>query len=188
MSTRIDPRLNDFNRRMDSAGEVLSKELSGIRAGRASVNLLDPIKVDAYGSFTPLSQVATVGAPEPRLLTVQVWDKSMVKAVEKAIRESSLGLNPAIDGQLIRVPLPALNEERRQELAKIAAKYAEEARISVRNVRRDGMESLKKMEKDSEISEDEHKRLSAEVQTMTDDHIKKIDEHLATKQKEITHV
>ncbi len=188
MSTRIDPRLNDFNRRMDSAVEVLLKELSGIRAGRASVNLLDPIKVDAYGSLMPLSQVGTVGAPEPRMLTVQVWDKGMVKAVEKAIRESSLGLNPAIDGQLIRVPLPTLNEERRQELAKIAAKYAEEARISVRNVRRDGMEFLKKMEKDSEISEDEHKRLSNEVQTMTDDHIKKIDEHLAHKQKDITHV
>jgi len=188
MSTRIDPLLNDYSRRMDSAVEVLSKEFSGIRAGRASVDLLNPIKVDAYGSLMPLSQVGTVNAPEPRLLTVQVWDKGMVKAVEKAIRESSLGLNPAIDGQMIRVPLPTLNEERRQELAKVAAKYAEEARISVRNVRRDGMESLKKMEKDGEISEDEHKRLSGEMQHLTDDHIKKIDDHLVTKQKEITHV
>jgi len=188
MSTRVDPRLEDFNRRMNSAVDVLSKEFSGIRAGRASTNLLDPIKVDAYGSLMPLSQVGTVNAPEARLLTVQVWDKGMVKAVEKAIRESSLGLNPAIDGQLVRVALPMLNEERRQELAKLAAKYAEEARISVRNVRRDGMELLKKLEKDSEISEDEHKRLSAEVQTLTDDHIKKIDDHLTAKQKEITHV
>ena len=188
MSTRIDPLLSDYNRRMDSAVEVLLKEFSGIRAGRASVDLLNPIKVDAYGSLMPLSQVGTVGAPEPRLLTVQVWDKGMVKAVEKAIRESSLGLNPAIDGQMVRVPLPTLNEERRQELAKVAAKYAEEARISVRNVRRDGMESLKKMEKDGDISEDEHKRLSGEMQNLTDDHIKKIDDHLAVKQKEITHV
>jgi ribosome recycling factor len=180
-----DDRLSDFSRRMDSAVEVLVREFTGIRAGRVSVTLLDPIKIDAYGSFMPLSQVATVSAPEPRLLSVQVWDKGMVKAVEKAIRESGLGLNPAIDGQMIRISIPSLNEERRQELSKIAGKYSEEARISVRNVRRDGMEHLKKLEKDSEISEDEHHRLSAEMQTLTDDHIKKIDDMLATKQKDI---
>ncbi len=187
-SLRFDDRLVDFNRRMDSAVEVLGREFSGIRAGRASVNLLDPLKIDAYGASMPIHQVATVGAPEPRLLTVQVWDKGMVKAVEKAIRESDLGLNPAVDGQLIRVPLPALNEQRRQELAKISAKYAEEARISVRNVRRDGMEFLKKLEKDGDISEDEHRRLSEEMQTLTDDHVKKIDEMVAHKQKEIMQV
>ena len=180
-----DDRLSDFSRRMDSAVEVLVREFTGIRAGRVSVTLLDPIKIDAYGSLMPLSQVATVSAPEPRLLSVQVWDNGMGKAVEKAIRESSLGLNPAIDGQLVRIPIPSLNEERRLELSKIAAKYSEEARISVRNVRRDGMEHLKKLEKDSEISEDEHHRLSAEMQTLTDGHIKKIDEMLATKQKDV---
>lgn len=187
-SLRIDSRLTDFNRRMDSAIDVLSKELSGIRAGRASVNLLDPLKIDAYGSYMPISQVGTIGVPEPRLLTVQVWDKGMVKAVEKAIRESDLGLNPAVDGQLIRVPLPPLNEQRRQELAKVASKYAEEARISVRNVRRDGMEYLKKSEKDGEISEDEQHRLSEEMQNLTDEHVKKIDEMVAHKQKEIMQV
>lgn len=183
-----DVRLVEFGHRMDSAIDVLIREFSGLRTGRASVNLLDSVKVDCYGAFMPISQVGTVGVPESRLLTVQVWDKGMVKAVEKAIRESGLGLNPAIDGQLIRIPMPSLNEERRQELTKIAGKYAEEARISVRNVRRDGMELLKKMEKDSEISEDEHHRLSGEVQTTTDTHIKKIDEMLASKQKDIMQV
>ncbi|MCX7337989.1 MAG: ribosome recycling factor [Alphaproteobacteria bacterium] len=187
-NAKIDDRLKDFDRRMDSAVDVLLREYVGIRAGRASVNLLDPIKVDAYGSLSPLSQVGTVSAPEPRLLSVQVWDKALVKAVEKAIRESGLGLNPAVDGQSIRVPLPILTEQRRQELAKIAGKYAEDAKISVRNVRRDGMELLKKLEKDKEICEDTHKRLSDEMQTLTDGHIKKIDEHLVTKQKDIMHV
>lgn len=186
--TRFDSRLADFNRRMDAAVEVLTREYSGIRAGRATVSLLDPIKVDAYGALMPLSQVATIGAPEPRLLTVQVWDKGMVKAVEKAIRESDLGLNPAVEGQLLRMPLPLLNEQRRQELAKLAAKYAEEAKISVRNVRRDGMEFLKKAEKDGDISEDEHHRLAEEMQTLTDDHVKKMDDMLAHKQKEIMQV
>ena len=185
---RFDTRLADFNRRMDAAVEVLSREYSGIRAGRATVSLLDPIKVDAYGALMPLSQVATVGAPEPRLLTVQIWDKGMVKAVEKAIRESDLGLNPAVEGQLLRSPLPAMNEQRRQELAKLAAKYAEEAKISVRNVRRDGMEHLKKSEKDGDISEDELHRLSEEMQTLTDGHVKKMDEMVVHKQKEIMHV
>jgi ribosome recycling factor len=183
-----DQRITEAGRRMDGAVEVLNRELSGLRTGRASVNLLDSVKVDAYGTLTPINQIGNINVPEPRMLTVQVWDNSMVKNVEKAIRDSGLGLNPAADGQLIRVPLPPLNEERRHELTKIAAKYAEEARISVRNVRRDAMESLKKSEKDGDISEDEHRRLSDEVQKVTDTHIKKIDELLAAKQKDIMQV
>ena len=180
--------ITESGRRMDGAIEVLNRELSGLRTGRASVNLLDAVKVDAYGSPTPINQVGNVNVPEPRMLTVQVWDNGMIKAVEKAIREAGLGLNPSVDGQLVRVPLPALTEERRQELTTIAAKYAEEARISVRNVRRDAMEALKKSEKDGDISEDEHRRLSDEVQKVTDTHIKKIDENLASKQKDIMQV
>ena len=180
--------ITESGRRMDGAIEVLNRELSGLRTGRASVNLLDAVKVDAYGSPTPINQVGNVNVPEPRMLTVQVWDGGMIKAVEKAIREAGLGLNPSVDGQLVRVPLPPLTEERRQELTKIAAKYAEEARISVRNVRRDAMEALKKSEKDGDISEDEHRRLSDEVQKVTDTHIKKIDENLASKQKDIMQV
>ena len=180
--------ITESGRRMDGAVEVLNRELSGLRTGRASVNLLDAVKVDAYGSPTPINQVGNVNVPEPRMLTVQVWDNGMIKAVEKAIREAGLGLNPSVDGQLVRVPLPPLTEERRQELTKIAAKYAEEARISVRNVRRDAMEALKKSEKDGDISEDEHRRLSDEVQKVTDAHIKKIDENLAAKQKDIMQV
>ena len=173
---------------MDSAFDILVREFTGLRTGRASVNLLDTIKVDVYGSFMPLNQIGTINVPESRLLTVQVWDKGMVKAVEKAIRDSDLGLNPAADGQLIRIPLPPMTEQRRQELVKIAGKYAEDTRISVRNVRRDGMEMLKKWEKDGEISEDELHRLSSEVQTITDDHIKKIDDLLSLKQKDIMQV
>jgi ribosome recycling factor len=183
-----DKRLEDVGRRMDGALEALLREFTGLRTGRASVNLLDGIKIDAYGSLTPLNQVGNVAAPEARLLTVQVWDKSMVKAVEKAIREANLGLNPMADGQTIRVPLPPLTEERRQELTKIAAKYAEEAKISIRNVRRDAMEMLKKLEKDGEISEDEHHRLSEEVQKSTDVRIKKVDDQLSAKQKDIMQV
>lgn len=181
-------RLENYKHRMQAAIDVLAKELSGLRAGRASINLLDPIKVDAYGSYMPISQVGTVSAPEPRLLVVQVWDKGMVKAVEKAIRESSLGVSPSADGQLVRVVLPDLNQERRQELAKLAAKYAEEAKISVRNVRREGNEMIKKLEKDKEASEDEAHRLTDEMQTITDGYIKKIDEMAAIKQKDIMHV
>ena len=155
--------LEEFKRRMQAAIDVLAKELSGLRAGRASINLLDPIKVDAYGNFVPISQVGTVSAPEPRLLVVQVWDKSMVKAVEKAIRESSLGVSPSADGQLVRVALPDLNQERRQELAKLAAKYAEDAKISVRNVRREANDLIKKREKDKEISEDDAHRLNNDI-------------------------
>lgn len=188
MSERIDPRLQDFARRMDAAIDVLQKEFVGVRAGRANVNLLDPVKVDAYGSLMPLSQVGTVGAPEPRLLTVQVWDKGMVKATEKALRESNLGLNPQIDGQMIRVTLPDLTEDRRKDLVKIASGYTEDTKIAVRNVRRDGMDSLKKLEKDKEISEDERKRLETEVQTMTDARVKRADELFSTKQKEIMQV
>jgi len=178
----------DITRRMDSAVEVLKKEFSGLRSGRASVNLLDPVVVEAYGQAMPLSQCGTVGVPEPRMLTVQVWDKGLVKAVEKAIANAGLGLNPQADGQLIRVPIPALNEERRKELQKVAGKYAEQARISVRNVRRDGMDTLKKMEKDGHLSEDEIKKHEKEVQSLTDDLVKKVDELLAHKEKEIMQV
>jgi ribosome recycling factor len=178
----------DIGRRMDSAVEVLKKEFSGLRSGRASTNLLDPVVVEAYGQTMPLSQCGTVGVPEPRMLTVQVWDKGLVKAVEKAIANAGLGLNPQADGQLIRVPIPPLNEERRKELQKVAGKYAEQARVSVRNVRRDGMDNLKKMEKDGHISEDEIKKFEKDVQALTDETIKKIDDLLISKEKEIIQV
>ncbi len=147
----------DIKRRMDSAVDVVKKEFSGLRTGRASTNLVEHVTVDAYGSQMPLNQLGNIGVPEPRLITVQVWDKGMVKAVEKAIREAGLGLNPASDGQLVRVPVPLLSEERRVELQKVAGKYAEQARVSVRNVRRDGMEALKKLEKDGAITQDDHR-------------------------------
>lgn len=178
----------DLSHRMDSTVEVLKKEFAGLRTGRASANLLDPVVVEAYGQTMPLSQCGTVGVPEPRMLTVQVWDKGQVKAVEKAIRDAGLGLNPQADGQLIRVPIPPLNEERRKELQKVAGKYAEQARVAVRNVRRDGMDSLKKLEKDGHISEDEIKKHEKEVQGLTDETIKKIDEALSHKEKEIMQV
>jgi ribosome recycling factor len=180
--------LKDLEQRMGGALEQLKKEFQGLRTGRASASLLEPVMVDAYGSMMPLNQVASISVPEPRMLSVQVWDKGMSKAVEKAIRESGLGLNPQADGQLIRVPLPDLSAERRQELAKVAAKYAEQARVAVRNVRRDGMDTLKRQEKDKQISEDEHKGLSEKVQKLTDEWIKKIDDTLAHKEKEITQV
>ena len=183
-----DPDLKDLTRRMDGAQEALRREFAGLRTGRASTGLLEPITVEAYGSTMPLNQVGTIGVPEPRMVTVQVWDRKLVGAVEKAIRTSGLGLNPATDGQLVRVPIPPLSEERRVELTKIAAKYAEQARIAVRNVRRDGMEMLKRMEKDSEISKDEHHRWSEEIQKLTDEHIKGIDEALAHKEEEILQV
>ncbi|GJL84854.1 MAG: ribosome-recycling factor [Micavibrio sp.] len=175
----------DLKRRMDGAVDVLSTEFGGLRTGRASANLLDPVQVDVYGSSMPLNQVASISVPESRLLTVQVWDAGQVKAVEKAIRESGLGLNPQPEGNMIRIPIPDLNEERRQELTKVAGKYAEAARVSVRNVRRDGMDALKKLEKDKEISEDEHKAKSDEVQKLTDEVIKTIDTMLADKEKDI---
>ncbi len=183
-----DARLNEFSRRMDGALEALHKEFTGLRTGRASAHLLDQIKVMAYGSSMPLNQVGTVNVPEPRMITVQVWDRGLTREVEKAIRDAGLGLNPASDGQLVRVPIPELSQERRTELSKIAHKYAEQARVAVRNVRRDGMEFLKKQEKDGKISEDEHRKLHDEVQKLTDGHVKKVDETLAAKEKEIMQV
>ncbi len=183
-----EPDLDDIERRMDGALTALQKEFQGLRTGRASAQLLEPIMVDAYGAKMPVNQVGTVGVPEPRMLTVQVWDKSMVKAVEKAIREADLGLNPQTDGQLIRVPLPDLSEERRRELAKVASKYAENARIAVRNVRRDGMDDLKKAEKDGELSQDDRRMYEEEIQSMTDAHVAKIDETLSVKDQEIMQV
>jgi ribosome recycling factor len=182
------PDLADLKKRMDSALEVLRKELQGLRTGRASASLLEPIVVEAYGSEMPLTQVGTVNVPEPRMLTVQVWDRGLVRAVEKAIRSSSLGLNPAVDGQLIRVPLPELTQERRNELVKVAHKYAEQARVAVRNVRRDGMDQLKRLEKDGDISQDEHKQWSDEVQKLTDRHIEAINQLLDHKEKDILQV
>jgi len=178
----------DVQHRMETTIDVVKKEFAGLRTGRASVALLDPITVDAYGSQMPLNQVASVAAPEPRMLSVQVWDKGQVKAVEKAIRESSLGLNPAVDGTLVRVPIPPLNEERRAELTKVAGKYAEEGKVAIRNVRRDGNDQLKKMEKDGDISEDEHRQYNDEIQKLTDDFVKQIDEALSHKQEEIMQV
>ena len=177
--------LADLERRMSATIDSLKKDFAGLRTGRATAAILDPVMVESYGSMMQLNQVASVNVPEPRMISVQVWDKSMIKAVEKAITNAGLGLNPQADGQLVRVPIPDLTQERRQELTKVASKYAEGARVAIRNVRRDGMDSLKKQEKDKEISEDEHKGLAEKVQKLTDDHIKKIDESLATKEKEI---
>lgn len=176
---------SDIQRRMQGAVESLRHDLTGLRTGRASTTLLDPVSVEVYGAHMPINQVATVSAPEPRLLSVQVWDKSNVGPVEKAIRSAGLGLNPITDGQNIRLPIPDLTEERRKELAKLAGQYAEKAKIAARNVRRDGMDSLKTDEKKGEISEDERKRLETEVQKMTDDTIKEIDAAAAAKEKEI---
>jgi ribosome recycling factor len=180
--------VKDLSRRMDGAIEALKREFAGLRTGRASASLLEPIHVNAYGSDMPLNQVGTISVPEPRLITVQVWDRGLASAVDKAIRDSGLGLNPRTEGQLVRVPIPELSQERRQELTKIAHKYAEQARVAVRNVRRDGMDMLKRKEKAHEISEDEHHGWTEKVQQMTDQHIKKIDELLAQKEKEILQV
>lgn len=180
--------LKDIERRMDGAIKALQQEFYGLRTGRASAGLLEPVVVDAYGSTMPLNQVATVSVPEARMLTVQVWDRNLTKAVEKAITAAGLGLNPAAEGSLIRVPIPDLTEERRSELTRVAAKYAEQTRVAVRNVRRDGMEALKKQERDGEISQDDQHRLSQQVQEMTDDHVKRIDEMLSAKEKDIMQV
>lgn len=180
--------MDDLQRRMEGALSTLKSDFGGLRTGRASTTLLEPIMVDAYGQQMPMSQVGTISAPEPRLLSVQVWDKGQVSFVEKAIREAGLGLNPMADGQMVRVPLPELNEERREELVKIAGKYAEQGRVAVRNVRRDGMDQLKKGEKDGEISQDEQKSLSDDVQKLTDNYISKIDEALSQKEAEIRQV
>jgi ribosome recycling factor len=176
---------SDLQRRMQGAVDALKSDLVGLRTGRASTNLLDPITVEVYGAHMPLNQVATVSAPEPRMLTVQVWDRSNVGPVEKAIRSAGLGLNPVTDGQMVRLPIPDLTEERRKELAKLVGQYAEKARIAVRNVRRDGMDNLKTDEKKHEISEDERKRLEAEVQKLTDQTIADVDAAAAAKEKEI---
>src|SRR5580692_11744265 len=173
----------DLSRRMDGALETLRREFAGLRTGRAHPGLLEPVKVTAYGQEMPLNQVGTIGAPEARMLTVQVWDKSMVTAVEKAIRDSGLGLNPAADGMLVRIPIPQLTTERRNELAKMAHKYGEGAKISVRAVRRDGMEQVKGFEKKHEIGEDLAKNWTAEVQKLTDAYVKRVDEALAEKEK-----
>jgi len=183
-----DALLKDIRRRMDGALDALRKEFGGLRTGRASASLLEPVTVDAYGGSVPLNQVANINVPEPRLITVNVWDRGMVKAVDKAIREAGLGLNPQTEGQTIRVPIPDLNEERRRELTRVAAKYAEAARIAVRNVRRDGIEASRKQEKDGDISQDEQKKLERDIQHLTDDHIKRVDETLAQKDKEILQV
>ncbi len=186
MSEDID--LDDIERRMKGANEALKSEFAGLRTGRASTSLLDPVMVDVYGSNMPINQVGTVSVPEARMLSVQVWDKANVSAVEKAIRNSGLGLNPMLDGQLVRIPIPELNEERRRELAKIAAKYAEQARIAVRNVRRDGMDQLKKAEKDKLISEDDHKMYADEIQELTNKFVGDVDSALQTKEAEIMQV
>ncbi len=175
----------DLERRMKGAVEALKSDLSGLRTGRANTTLLDPITVEVYGSHMPLNQVATVSAPEPRMLTVQVWDKSNISPVEKAIRSAGLGLNPINDGNTLRLPIPDLTEERRKELAKLAGQYAEKARIAIRNVRRDGMENLKADENKKDISEDDRKRSETDVQKLTDDMIKAADEAAAHKEKEI---
>ncbi|MFZ5781626.1 MAG: ribosome recycling factor [Pseudomonadota bacterium] len=177
--------LKELEKRMQGAVDALRKEFAGLRTGRASVNLLDPVVVEAYGQRMPLNQVGTVSAPEPRLLTVNVWDKGLVVSAAKAIREAGLGLNPAPDGQMIRVPIPELTSERRAELAKLAHKYAEQGRVAVRNVRRDGMEALKKAEKDHKISQDEHRQQADDVQKLTDRYVKLVDDTLAHKEKEI---
>jgi ribosome recycling factor len=180
--------LNELDRRMRGAIDTLKKEFGGLRTGRASIHLLDPVVVNVYGARMPINQVATVSTPDARTISVQVWDKSNVSAVEKSIREANLGLNPVTEGALIRLPIPALNAERRQELVKIAHKYAENARVAVRNVRREGMDVLKKLDKDGQMSEDDHHKNSAKVQELTDKLIKEIDQTLVTKENEIKQV
>jgi ribosome recycling factor len=177
--------LNDIKRRMQGALQSLKQELSGLRTGRATSGMLEPVQVEAYGTHMPLNQLATVTVPEPRLLSVQVWDRTMVHAVEKAIINSNLGLSPATEGQVIRLRVPELNQDRRKEMVKVAHKYAEAARVAVRHVRRDALEQLKKLEKDSQISEDDHTRMSGEVQKATDQAVSEVDQTVAVKEKEI---
>ncbi|CAN5448851.1 ribosome recycling factor [soil metagenome] len=177
--------ISDLKRRMQGATQALKHELGGLRTGRAAASMLEPVQVDAYGTHMPLNQVATISVPEPRLLSVQVWDKGMVKAVEKAIVDSNLGLSPATEGQVLRLRIPELNEERRKELVKVGHKYAEAAKVAVRHVRRDGIDTIKKLEKAHEITEDDQKRLDNEVQKATDASISEIDQLLAAKEKEI---
>ncbi|MCX8997625.1 ribosome recycling factor [Rhizobiaceae bacterium BDR2-2] len=180
--------LNELKRRMDGGINAFKSDIASLRTGRASANILDPVTVDAYGSRVPLNQVANITVPEPRMLSISVWDRAMVQAVDRAIRESNLGLNPIMDGQTLRIPLPELNEERRRSLVKVAHDYAEKSKIAVRNVRRDGMEGLKKAEKDGDLGQDESRSLSERVQKMTDETITEIDRLLAAKEKEIMQV
>ena len=175
----------ELTHKMEKAINIFEKELSGLRTGRASINLLDPVCVEAYGSKMPLSQVSTIAVADSKTLAVQVWDKSMVKTVEKAIADANLGLNPISDGQTIRMNLPPLNEERRKELVKIAHKYGENSKIALRNIRRDGMDELKKLENDKQISKDEHHDFGTEIQKITDEFIEKVDQHVKTKEQEI---
>ena len=183
-----DPDIEDIERRMDSAIEVLRREFSGLRAGRASVSLLEPVTVDAYDSQMPLKQLSTISVPESRMLSVQVWDSSLIREVDKAIRNAKLGLNPIIEGALLRIPIPELNEERRLELTRIAGKYSEQAKISIRNVRRDGMDIIKKMERSGQLSQDEQHLWEEEIQQKTDRHIQKIDAMLSAKKEDIIQV
>jgi len=180
--------LSDIKRRMQGAINALKHDLGSLRTGRATPSLVEPIQVDAYGAAMPLAQVATISVPEPRLLSVQVWDRGMVAAVEKAIRQSDLGLNPQTEGQVIRLRIPEMNEQRRKEMVKVAHKYAEEARVAVRHVRRDGLDLLKKLEKDGTIGEDEEKRQAEQVQKATDAAVQEVDQVVAAKEKEIMHV
>jgi ribosome recycling factor len=188
MATTEKPVISRYRDRMDKAVAALKEEFGGLRTGRASATLLDQVHIDAYGSTMPLNQVGAVSVPDPRMLMVNVWDRGLVVSVEKAIRNAGLGLNPLVDGQNLRIPIPPLTEERRKEIAKIASKYAEQQRIAVRNIRRDANDDLKKAEKDGAINQDEHKRLEGEVQKITDEAIKRIDEALKTKEQEIMHV
>jgi len=180
--------IGDMERRMRAAMEALKRELSGLRTGRASANLLDPVMVNVYGQKLPLNQVGSVSVPEPRMIAVHVWDKAAVPAVDKAIREANLGLNPIVDGTILRLPVPPLTQERRQELIKLAHKYAEQTRVAIRNVRREGMDLLKKLEKDGKMSQDEHRANSTKVQDLTDKLIKEVDQILSTKESEINKV
>ena len=188
MATAEKPVLSKYGDRMDKAVQALKEEFASLRTGRASANLLDQVHVDAYGSQIPLNQVGSISVPEPRSITVAVWDKGLIVSVEKAIRNAGLGLNPVVEGQNLRVPIPPLTEERRRDLAKLAGKYAEQQRIAVRNVRRDAMDDLKKAEKDNVITQDEHKRMETEVQKLTDEAVKRVDEALKTKEQEIMQV
>jgi ribosome recycling factor len=180
--------LKDLTKRMDGAVHAFKHDLSGLRTGRASASVLDSVQVDAYGQSMPMNQIGTITVPEPRMVAVQIWDKSMVGAAERAIRESSLGLNPIVDGTTLRIPLPELNEERRKELVKVAHQYAENARVAVRHVRRDGMDHLKKAEKDGDLGKDEAHGLSEKVQKLTDEYIATIDQTLSQKETEIMQV
>lgn len=188
MATAEKPVLAKYKSRMDKAIEALKDEFGSLRTGRASASLLDQIHVDAYGASSPLNQVAAISVPEPRMITVNVWDRGLIVSVEKAIRASDLGLNPVVDGQTLRIPIPPLTEDRRKDLAKLAGKYAEQQRVAIRNVRRDANDDIRKAQKDNVISEDEQKRMETEVQKITDEAIKRVDETLKTKEQEIMHV